>query len=200
MNASIENNYKQYVERNKLYKSFGYDCEKERSFVIEKTEPIHGKILEIGTGKGHFALELAKYGYGFISIDLSEEEQNMALLNLRYFGLQDQVELLIRDALDTKFKDQSFDVIFSVNLLHHIDRPYKAINEWIRLISENGKIIVSDFSKEGFELIDKVHKSEGREHYKSLISLNQIERFLVDKGFNIQKFNTRYQEMILVTR
>ncbi|MBN1392902.1 MAG: hypothetical protein JW947_08885, partial [Sedimentisphaerales bacterium] len=60
-NEMLENHQK-YSERKKLYMNFGYDIDKERSFVLEQAKPIFGKILEAGTGKGHFAIALAKQG------------------------------------------------------------------------------------------------------------------------------------------
>jgi len=68
-------NHKIYTERVNFYRSFGYDLEKERDFILDKSLPISGEILEIGTGKGHFALALAKRGYNFTSIDISAQEQ-----------------------------------------------------------------------------------------------------------------------------
>ena len=71
MEKEVLENHKRYLERVKLYRSFGYDLEKERDFILDKSLPISGEILEIGTGKGHFALVLAKRGFRFTSIDIS---------------------------------------------------------------------------------------------------------------------------------
>ena len=49
-----------------------------RKFIFDKSQPIFGDILEVGTGKGHFALILAQEGCYFTSVDISEEEQKFA--------------------------------------------------------------------------------------------------------------------------
>ena len=60
MEGRVLENHKRYLERINLYRSFGYDVEKERRFVLEKSVPLYGNILEVGTGKGYFTVELAK--------------------------------------------------------------------------------------------------------------------------------------------
>ena len=95
MEKEILENHKKYLDRVSFYRSFGYDLEKERDFILDKSLPIAGKILEIGTGKGHFALALAKRGFNFTSIDMSEEEQKIAKLNTQYYDLEKLLQALI---------------------------------------------------------------------------------------------------------
>jgi ubiquinone/menaquinone biosynthesis C-methylase UbiE len=197
VDKEVLENHKRYLERKALYKNFGYDVDKERAFIIEKAQPIFGDILEVGTGKGHFALALAKEGYKFISVDISEEEQRIAKLNLRYFGLEKSVDFRIENAESLSFKDKSFDVIFAVNALHHFANPYKVIDELVRVVKFEGKIILSDFTKEGLRFMDKIHASEGRKHEVSKITLADIKWYLKDKGFMITKASSKFQEVLI---
>jgi len=197
MDKEVLENHKRYLERKALYKNFGYDVDKERAFIIEKAQPVFGDILEVGTGKGHFALALAKEGYKFISVDISEEEQRIAKLNLRYFGLEKSVDFRIENAESLSFKDKSFDVIFAINALHHFINPYRVIDELVRLVKSKGKIILSDFTKEGLEFMDKIHASEGRKHEVSNTTLADIERYLIEKSFKIDKASSKFQEVLI---
>jgi len=135
MEKTIIGNHKRYLERITFYKSFGYDIEKERIFILEKARPLYGNILEVGTGKGYFTLELAKEGYIFTSVDISAEEQEIAKLNVRYFGLEKVVDFKIENAENLSFKDASFDIIFSINTIHHLINPYKVIDELTRILT-----------------------------------------------------------------
>jgi len=197
MDKEVLENHQRYLERKALYKRLGYDVDKERSFIIEKAQPIFGNILEVGTGKGHFTLALAKEGHRFISVDISKEEQKIAKLNLRYFGLEDFVDFRIENAENLSFSDKSFDIIFAVNALHHFINPYRVINELIRVLAFKGKIILSDFTKEGLEFIDKIHAREGRKHQTSKITLVDIKRYLEDKGFMITESHSKFQEVLI---
>jgi ubiquinone/menaquinone biosynthesis C-methylase UbiE len=197
LDKEVLENHKRYLERKALYKSFGFDIEKERALIIEKAQPVCGEILEAGTGKGHFALELAKAGYHFTTFDISETEQNFARLNLRYFGLDKQVDFRIEDGESLSFEDKSFDVIFSVNTLHHLTNPHKVIDELLRVLSFEGKLVLSDFTQEGLELMDRIHAREGNKHEAGKTTLSEIGRYLIEKGFKINKASSKFQEVLI---
>ena len=193
-------NHKKYLERKALYKSFGYDIDKERGFILEQAKPVSGRILEAGTGKGHFALALAKAGYSFVTFDISAEEQRFAKLNITHFGFDKKIDFRIEDGEHTSFPDSSFDVIFSVNVLHHLRSPYKVINEFIRLISPDGKIILADFTEEGFKIMDKIHGLEGNTHEVGLVGLSDVGAYLAKKGFLVKGVKSAYQRVLIAKR
>jgi ubiquinone/menaquinone biosynthesis C-methylase UbiE len=197
LDKEVLENHQRYSERKALYKSFGYDIDKERAFIIEKAQPIYDDILEVGTGKGHFALALAKEGYRFTTFDISEGEQKFARLNLKFFGLDHLVDFRIENGESLSFKDKSFDIIFSINTFHHLVNPYKVLNELIRLISFEGKLVLSDFTQEGMALMDKIHASEGKKHEVSKTTLADIARYLIDKGFKIDRASSEFQEVLI---
>ena len=200
MNKEVLENHKAYLKRNKLYKGFGYDIDKERDFILEAAMPLSGKILEAGTGKGHFALALAKQGYSFVTFDISEEEQRFARLNIAYSDLEKQVGFRIEDGERTSFANASFDVVFSVNVIHHLANPYKVIDELIRILAPGGKLVISDFSKKGFGVMDKIHALDGKKHESGKASLLDIEKYLAKKGFSIKKAKSAYQHVIVATQ
>ena len=200
LEKEVLENHKRYSERKKLYQSHGFDIDKERKFVLDKAEPLFGDILEVGTGKGHFALILAKEGYRFTSVDVSEEEQDIARLNLRYFGLEDSVDFRIENPEHLSFEDKSFDIIFSINTIHHLMSPLKVMDEFARIISFEGKIIISDFTNEGFEILDKIHAADGRIHEKANITLYDIKEYLRVKGFMVDQYESKFQEILTAYR
>jgi len=197
LEKEVLENHKKYLDRVNFYRRFGYDLEKERDFILDKSMPISGNILEIGTGKGHFALALAKRGFSFTSIDISEEEQRIAKLNIQYHGLEKQVIFKIENAQDLSFPDFSFDVIFSVNVFHHLEKPNTVLNEMTRLLRPGGKIILSDFTAKGLEIINECHAREGRVHDYFKHDLNEARDCLVIKGFDISEFQSEVQRVIV---
>ncbi len=198
MKKEAVENHQRYLERIDVYKNLGYDNEREREFIIQKAQPINGCILEVGTGKGHLTLALAKKGYSFVSVDISSEEQEFALLNTQYLGLDKQVDFKIEDAEHLNFDDNSFDIIISVNVVHHLTNSFKIMDEWLRIVSPGGKIVLSDFSKEGLEIVDKVHLGEGKKHNVSKISLTDIDNYLTAKNFEIEKHRSKFQEISII--
>ncbi len=197
LNEEVLENHKRYLERINFYQSFGYDVEKERDFIFDKSLPVFGEILEIGTGKGHFALTLAKHGYKFISIDISKQEQEIAMLNMKYFGLEKQAIFKIEDAARLSFPDKSFNTIFSINVFHHLEKPQAVLDEIIRLLRPEGKIVLSDFSARGLEIINACHAQEGNRHDYFKHRLDEARGFFADKGFVIKRFQSDAQEVII---
>jgi len=200
LDTEVLENHKKYLERVDFYRSFGYDLEKERDFILEQAKPVRGRILEAGTGKGHFALALAKAGYSFVTFDISADEQRFAQLNLAYFGLEKSADFRIENGEHTGFSNGSFDTVFSVNVLHHLRNPYQVIDELIRIVSPHGKLIVADFTEEGFKVMAKIHGLEGNTHEVGKAGLGEAESYVIKKGFLITKATSVYQCVLIAER
>lgn len=189
----IERNHQRYLERKALYKSFGYDVDCERAFILRQAQPVRGRILEAGTGKGHFAIALAKEGYSFISFDISAEEQHVARMNITHAGFEKQVDFRIENGECTSFAEASFDTVFSVNVLHHLQDPYRVINEFVRLTAPGGKLVLADFTSQGFLVMDQIHRLEGGVHAAGVIGLEEAEVCLAAQGFSVKKISSGFQ-------
>jgi len=195
--AVIEN-HQRYLQRLNLYKEAGYDIEAERRLILSKARPIRGDVLEIGTGKGHLSLLLARELKNFISIDISEEDQKLAVLNLSYYGLGDRVDLRLMDAAELEFEDESFELVISANTLHHLDEPYRVLNEIIRVLREGGRMVISDFNEIGLALISRIHKKEGRVHEPGGIDMAKAVAYLLSKSFRVERFSSKLQDLVIV--
>jgi len=193
-------NHQRYLGRLELYRTFGYDIDQERSFVIEKSMPFSGNILEAGTGKGYLTLALARAGYKFFSLDISAVEQRFALLNLMYYGLQPQVTFLVADVESIPCNDGFFDVIFAVNMIHHLSSVRKVCDEFIRILSPAGKIVLSDFNEKGLAILNRIHEREGRCHDVSGGTLAEAKTILDRHGFTIKEYQSELQNMLVAGR
>lgn len=197
MENELIENHQRYLERVALYRQQGYDIAKERSFIIEKARPLSGNILEAGTGKGYFSLALAREGFNFTSFDISAEEQRYARLNLAYHGLGSHVRFDVADAECLPYKDGSFDVIFAVNMVHHLPSVRKVCGELIRILSPTGKMILSDFNTQGFALVDKIHMLEGRRHELNAGTLAETKDVLTEYGMKVEEHHDTYQDVFV---
>jgi 2-polyprenyl-3-methyl-5-hydroxy-6-metoxy-1,4-benzoquinol methylase len=197
LEKAILENHERYLERFNFYRSFGYDSEKERDFIIDKSMPFSGRILEIGTGKGHFALALAKRGFSFMSIDISKEEQEIAKLNMKYLGLEKQVDFRIENAQNVELPDQSLDTIISVNVFHHLEKPSTVLDEIVRLLRPAGKVVLSDFTEKGLEIINMCHTHEGRQHDYFKHRLDQAKDYFIKGGLAVKEVRSEAQRVII---
>ena len=198
MVEDITANWQRYLERVELYKRFGYDIDQERMFFLDKAMPFYGNILEVGTGKGYLTIALAQEGYNFTTVDISEQEQQYARLNIKHLGLEDKVDFQVANAEKLSFKNDSFDIIICRNTIHHLINPFVVVDELIRVVSPNGKIILSDFSKEGLEVVSRIHRQEGRNHEHTGISLDRISRYLGERRVRVEDCRTEFQEILVV--
>jgi len=193
-------NHEKYLERVALYRKFGYNIDRERSLIIEKACPFTGNILEAGTGKGYFTLALARAGFNFFSFDISAVEQRFALLNLMYHGLQQQVTFLVADVESIPCNDGFFDVVFAVNMVHHLPSVRKVCDEFTRILSPDGKIVLSDFNEKGLAILDRIHEREGRRHDVSGGTLAEMKTILIERGFTVREHQSDLQDMLVAGR
>jgi 2-polyprenyl-3-methyl-5-hydroxy-6-metoxy-1,4-benzoquinol methylase len=193
-------NYQRLCDWKEQRLKLGYDIDAERDFILTKAKPLEGTILEAGTGKGHFTVALARQGYAFTTFDISPEEQHFAKLNVRYWGLEHLVRFLIEDGEHLSFADASFDVVVSVNVLHHLENPWQVMKELVRVLCPTGKIVLSDFTEEGFALIEKIHAGEGKQHPRGAVAMREVGAFLWDAGFVLETACSQHQDVLLARR
>lgn len=193
-----EGDMQKYIEeRTALYKRFGYDIEEERRFILNKALPLDGEILEIGTGKGYLAITLAQAGFSFTTVDISEEEQRFARCNIANHGFSENVRFKIENAEKLSFPDNFFDAVISSNLIHHLENPFKVIDEMRRVLKPAGKIVISEFTEEGFAMMTAVHRNDGRHHAEGTVKLSEIKKYLADKDLLMHEDRSKLQEVVV---
>ncbi|MBN1872407.1 MAG: class I SAM-dependent methyltransferase [Candidatus Omnitrophica bacterium] len=192
----IEENHRIFEERVNIYKKRGMDFLKIRNFIIEKSMPLEGNILEIGTGTGHTALTLAKAGYKLTSIDRDKEVLKKAALNLAYEDLLPKVTLHVMDAKSLEFKNGSFNNVIAVNMFHHVNDIGDILDEMDRVAAPNGKIIVSDFTEKGMRVVDQVHNHEGNSHDYSRVAEEEVSKRLKELNYDTIQYEGDAQWLI----
>jgi ubiquinone/menaquinone biosynthesis C-methylase UbiE len=184
--AEIEENKKILLERIVLYKSRGYDQVKSREFIIRKTGPIKGDVLEIGTGKGYLTALLAKKVEKLMTIDISQEGQKFAALNAAAEGTLDRICFKTCDAAKLPYSDNTYDLIVSVNAFHHFEFPFEVLQEMIRVCKN--KLVIADFNKGGFGIVEEMHRRESREHEDRHNDFDIVGVYLKEHGFSVNRF------------
>lgn len=99
-------------------------------------------ILEIGFGPGEAiaeAVRLTPNGY-IAGIDHSPVMLDMAKQRNHRALMQEHVELTLGDARELPYPDESFDIVFAVNVFHFWPDPTRELAECRRVLKPGGRI------------------------------------------------------------
>jgi SAM-dependent methyltransferase len=152
----ITNGVLRFVESQGYAENFGFEWGKyartqldsevsnisERQF-IESTgfspQELKGKwILDIGCGMGRFAEVASRWGANVVGIDLSLAA-DVAARNLR---ARDNVWICQASVLNLPFREQSFDYIYSIGVLHHTPDCEQSFKLLPKLLKPGGSVAI----------------------------------------------------------
>ncbi len=124
------------------------------------TLPDRPRLLELGMGGGGLvALGTERFRPAlYVGTDVDPEQVRSAreFLSARFGTIPSPVLLSEVDALKLPFKDQSFDGVFALMSLHHVERHHgefvqqpTAVGEIRRVLRPGGWLVYKDFSRGG---------------------------------------------------
>jgi len=191
---------RQYREmRNEQYRDHGIDRDGMTGFIVDSVEPLPGRVLDIGTGKGFMSVELARRGSDVTTVDISEEELKAAWLHAVDAGVVDRIEFHLANGGDLPFEEGSFEAVTMINVLHHLDNADEVLPEIARVLIPGGRLIISDFTDRGFDILEEIHRNEGRAHDRH--AGETVEGFtarLGDVGMRCIERDRRFHQLMVV--
>lgn len=109
----------------------------ENRFISEWLGNVSGlRVLDLGTGIGEAATFFALRGARVTAVDLSEGMLRVARSVGKYHGVTFKCARSNAEALI--FKDETFDVVYAANVLHHVDKV-RTLDEICRVLKPGGK-------------------------------------------------------------
>jgi SAM-dependent methyltransferase len=116
--------------------------ESERTFRAKTgftPEDLRGRlILDVGCGMGRFSDVVSRWGGSVVGIDLSRAVEAAH----RNIGSRDNVNIAQADIFELPFRDETFDFIYSIGVLHHTPNTKAAFDRLPRLLRKDGKIAI----------------------------------------------------------
>jgi ubiquinone/menaquinone biosynthesis C-methylase UbiE len=160
----------------KLYQKYsvGRHWEKHSTIYSEtfaeflKYTNFKGTIVDIGCGNARDVNFFSKHGFNILGVDNSKEgiENNKKKFSKLKFEIQ--------NAENLKFKDNSVDAFFMINVIHYVDKE-KTIQEIFRTLRPNGYIFIHF----NIDIIDKNGKIDYRYDQENILRL--ISKFKIIK-------------------
>ena len=112
-------------------------------WIKEKIPSKTSKILDIGCGAGLLSNSLSRLGHLVTGIDLSESSLETA----KRHDETNTVNYLKANAYSLPFPDASFDVVFAMDILEHVEEPQLLIAEAARVLKPKGQFFFHTFNR-----------------------------------------------------
>lgn len=109
---------------------------------IKRRKIRKGRFLDLGTGPGTQAIQLAKMGFDVTGTDLSENAVQKAR------KLDGKINFMVDDILDSKLEKNSFDYILDRGCFHVLsnDKWNQYVKKIHHILDENGLFFLKCFS------------------------------------------------------
>ena len=107
-----------------------------RGLKLKEQLPENALILDIGSGRGIFAKNLAESGFKVIGIDFEGSVVNSANEEVKAWGLEGKLKFMEANALDIPLADASFDGVCDFGMFENL---YK--EDWPKYAAEVARVL-----------------------------------------------------------
>ncbi|WP_068467662.1 SAM-dependent methyltransferase [Candidatus Protochlamydia phocaeensis] len=152
---------------------------------IKKTD----RVLDAGCGVGGSAIFLAQtYGCDVVGITLSEKQVLSARRNAEKAKVKPLPTFAVMDYTRTTFPNESFDVVWAIESVCHVEDKALFIREAFRLLKKGGRLILADgfAAQPDYEGADRARMERWLNGWgvKELDMASEFEDKLVEAGFS----------------
>ncbi len=175
-----------------------------RNFVQEHLEikrikkyahlPPERKVLDIGCGTGNSSRLIKKH---FKTKKIYAVDIDKRMISIAKKKNEDpSISFEVENATHLKFKNDSFEAIFDLGVIHHIPQWKKCLRELKRVLKPGGQLIIEDLSLETFSTpIGKIMRKILDHPYHAMYKESEFVEYLKKIDFKIL-INKRYRAPI----
>ncbi|NBB90926.1 MAG: methyltransferase domain-containing protein [Spirochaetes bacterium] len=129
-----------------------------------------GRVLEVGCGDGEFTEVLVEQLASYEEITAVDSDENAVAEARSYFETAHRdvaIEFSSADATTLPFGDGAFDTVVLSNTIHHLEAPGAAVEELLRVLREDGTLIVHEMVSDVTEAREEVARD--LHHLKAMV-------------------------------
>ncbi|MBU1727674.1 MAG: class I SAM-dependent methyltransferase [Candidatus Omnitrophica bacterium] len=111
------------------------------------------EVLDVGMGPALITerlLEGTENRCSFVGVDIEEKWSGYVAELISRWG--NRLKFIINASNNLPFRDGSFNMVVSVNSLHHFKYPEVMIHEMLRVLRESGICVIYDYNPASFKL------------------------------------------------
>ena len=103
---------------------------------LGQTRLVGKRTLDAGCGYGPFSAAAAGLGAAVVSVDIGERLVTRTIARAGSHGV-------VADVCRLAFRDESFDVVISSEMLEHTEAPVRAVEELARILRVDGLLVLT---------------------------------------------------------
>ncbi len=172
------------------------EVNRDFALLASKLRGKEAKVLDVGTGTARIPLILKdlRPQWHITAVDLADSMLKLASQNIKKAGKQ--ITLTLVDGKKMPYDDNTFDLVMSNSLVHHIPNPPDLFSEIDRVVKGGGSILIRDLlrpeSENDMEEIVKQANLDYNPHQKQLfkdslhaaLTLDEIKEMVWQIGWH----------------
>ncbi|BAZ11753.1 cyclopropane-fatty-acyl-phospholipid synthase family protein [Calothrix sp. NIES-4071] len=149
------------------------------------------KILDVGCGVAGPAINIAAYSGAHVTgININAQQLEIANRRVKEHGLSDKIELVLADAMQMPFENESFDAVYIFEAGCHMPNKANFYQECALVLRPGGVFVGTDwFTAEDLTTEQKTKYIEPICRYHAvpnIISLGDLKKCLVSAGLTVE--------------
>ena len=168
-------------------------------------------VLDVGSGAGGPAIYIAeKTGCRVSGIEINDVGVEVSKKLAKNFGLEEETEFHLGDAMKMPFKNNTYDLAISLNVMNVFSDKISLFKEVLRVLKPNGRWVVLSGTFEFFDDDNEAKDKLARgylipQHYDSLQSyrnklnlagfkIEEITEYVSDFRVQVKKWGDAYKK------
>ena len=156
---------------------------RQRTASLARLQP-GDAVLDVGCGTGTLAMEVARrIGRAGRVAGVDSGTQQIARASLKAARRNVPIEFQIGVIEQLPFPDQTFDVVFSTLMMHHLPASLKrqGLAEIARVLKPGGRLVIADFKRK------QERQGKAARFHAGGSSIQDLAALVKDAGFSVEE-------------